>query len=99
GDGGPGREARLAGPKYVDLDRAGRVLVADTENHCIRRYDPRTGMIVTIAGTPPRPGATIGADLLSTGLKRPHGCRIDPSGRLVIADSDNDRIVAGVVAD
>ena len=45
------------------------------------------------------PGATIGADLLSTGLKRPHGCRIDPSGRLVIADSDNDRIVAGVVAD
>ena len=56
-------------------------------------------MIVTIAGTPPRPGATIGADLLSTGLTRPHGCRIDPSGRLVIADSDNDRIVAGVVAD
>ena len=99
GDGGPAREARLAGPKYVALDAAGRVLVADTENHCIRRYDPRTGVIVTIAGTPPQPGTAIGADLLSTGLKRPHGCRIDPSGRLVIADSDNDRIVAGMVAD
>lgn len=99
GDGGPGREALLAGPKYVDLDRAGRVLIADTENHCIRRYDPADGTIVTIAGTPPRAGAAIGADLRSTQLKRPHGCRLDPAGRLVIADSDNDRLVVGSVAD
>jgi sugar lactone lactonase YvrE len=95
GDGGPAREARLAGPKYVALDAAGRVLVADTENHCIRRYDPVAGTIETVAGTPPRAGATIGADLRSTQLKRPHGCRLDPAGRLVIADSDNDRIIVG----
>jgi sugar lactone lactonase YvrE len=99
GDGGPGREARLAGPKYVDLDRSGRVLIADTENHCIRRYDPASGLIVTIAGTPPKAGAAVGSDLRSTELKRPHGCRIDPAGRLVIADSDNDRLVMGDLAD
>ena len=37
GDGGPGRDAFLAGPKYVAFDLEGRVLIADTENHCIRR--------------------------------------------------------------
>jgi len=95
GDGGPGRDALLAGPKYVAFDRQGRVLIADTENHCIRRYDPATGTIALVAGTPPRGGATVGADLLSTQLLRPHGCCLDPEGRLVIADSDNDRIIVG----
>jgi streptogramin lyase len=97
GDGGPGREALLAGPKYVALDRAGRVLIADTENHCIRRYDPQRETITTVAGVPTKAGAAIGADLRSTQLARPHGCTIAPDGRLVIADSDNDRIVAGWV--
>jgi sugar lactone lactonase YvrE len=95
GDGGPGRDALLAGPKYVAFDRAGRVLIADTENHCIRRYDPAAGTIELVAGTPPRGGATMGKDLLSTQLLRPHGCCLDPEGRLVIADSDNDRIIVG----
>jgi len=97
GDGGPGRDALLAGPKYVSLDRRGRVLIADTENHCIRRWDPATGRIDLVAGTPPRKGTAIGADLLATALARPHGCSLDPAGRLVIADSDNDRILAGPI--
>ena len=97
GDGGPGRDAVLAGPKYVSLDRAGRVLIADTENHCIRRYDPTSGAITTVAGVPTQKGAGIGGGLRATHLARPHGCCIAPDGRLVIADSDNDRILAGTV--
>jgi sugar lactone lactonase YvrE len=99
GDDGPGREALLAGPKYVSLDRAGRVLIADTENHCIRRYDPESETITTLAGVPGKAGGAIGADLRSTQLARPHGCSIAPDGRLVIADSDNDRILAGQAGD
>jgi hypothetical protein len=95
GDGGPARDALLAGPKYVALDRMGRVLIADTENHCIRRYDPVSETITTVAGVPTQVGAAVGADLQSTQLARPHGCTIAPDGRLVIADSDNDRIIAG----
>jgi sugar lactone lactonase YvrE len=95
GDGGPAREALLAGPKYVSLDRRGRLLIADTENHCIRRYDPASGTITTVAGIPTQAGSAVGADLLATQLARPHGCCLDPAGRLVIADSDNDRILAG----
>jgi sugar lactone lactonase YvrE len=99
GDGGPGRAARLAGPKYVALDRKGRVLIVDTENHCIRRYDPASGRIDLVAGTPPRAGTAVGRDLRSTALNRPHGCCLAPDGRLVIADSDNDRILAGPLAE
>jgi sugar lactone lactonase YvrE len=99
GDGGPGREALLAGPKYVSLDRAGRVLIADTENHCIRRYDPATETITTVAGVPTKMAAGVGTDLRSTHLARPHGCTLAPDGRLVVADSDNDRIIAGRIAD
>ncbi|MFM7135999.1 MAG: hypothetical protein ACKO1M_02870 [Planctomycetota bacterium] len=97
GDGGPGRDALLAGPKYVSLDRRGRVLIADTENHCIRRWDPATGTIELVAGRPTRKGTAIGADLFATELARPHGCSIDPAGRLVVADSDNDRVLAGPI--
>ena len=95
GDDGPGREAALKGPKYVCMDREQRVLIVDTENHCIRRYDPATGRIDLVAGVPQRANAAIGGDWKSTELRRPHGVRIAPDGRLVIADSDNDRLLIG----
>jgi sugar lactone lactonase YvrE len=95
GDDGPGREARLSGPKYVCMDGEQRVLIVDTENHAVRRYDPGTAVIDLVAGMPPRAGAGVGSDWRNTQLRRPHGARIAPDGRLVIADSDNDRILIG----
>ena len=95
GDGGPGRDALLKGPKYVCMDRQGGVLIVDTENHCVRRYDPGTEQIDLVAGVPPKAGATVGDTWLQTQLRRPHGARIAPDGRLVIADSDNDRVLIG----
>jgi hypothetical protein len=95
GDGGPGREALLKGPKYVCMDQAGGVLIVDTENHCVRRFDPATQQIHLVAGMPPKPGNSVGDDWTQTHLRRPHGARIAPDGRLLIADSDNDRILIG----
>lgn len=99
GDGGVARDALLAGPKYVVMDRKGRLLVVDTENHCIRRYDPARGTIETVAGMPGKAGASVGATWRETQLRRPHGARIGPQGRLYVADSDNDRILVGPLAD
>ena len=95
GDGDTGRDAQLSGPKYVCMDRQQRVLIVDTENHCVRRYDPDTEIIELVAGTPPRAGVEVGDDWKTTSLRRPHGARIAPDGRLVIADSDNDRVLIG----
>jgi sugar lactone lactonase YvrE len=95
GDGGPAREALLKGPKYVCMDREQRVLIVDTENHCIRRYDPATGGIDLVAGVAGQAGTSVGSEWRSTKLRRPHGVRIAPDGRLVVADSDNDRLLIG----
>lgn len=99
GDGEAAGAALLAGPKYVCMDRRERLLIVDTENHCVRRYDPVSGTIELVAGVPRQAGAAIGTDWTATHLRRPHGCRIAPDGRLVVVDSDNDRILIGPLDD
>ena len=95
GDGGDARQAMMNGPKYVDMDAEGNVLICDTENHCIRRFNPSTGNIELVAGSPGKAGDKIGKDFLHTQLKRPHGLRIGPKGELFIADTYNNRILSG----
>jgi glucose/arabinose dehydrogenase len=95
GDGGPGREATMNGPKYVAMDDAGNVLICDTENHCVRRYSPKTEKIELIAGKPPKTGTKVGTTFLETELKRPHGLRLAPGGVLYIADTYNNRVLRG----
>lgn len=99
GDGGPALEASLNGPKYVAMDPRGRVLIADAENHCIRRYDPASGKIEIIAGKPPVASNEIGDSLLDTGLRRPHGVRIGPDGRIYVCDTYNHRVLAAPYED
>jgi len=93
GDGGPGRDATMNGPKYVAMDNAGNVLICDTENHCVRRYSPKSGNIELLAGTPKKAGTKVGATLQETELKRPHGIRLGPDGKLYIADTYNNRVL------
>jgi DNA-binding beta-propeller fold protein YncE len=95
GDGGPGRDATMNGPKYVAMDDAENVLIADAENHCIRRYVVKTGLIELIAGAPPKAGSRIGGTFLQTEFRRPHGVRIGPDGKLYIADTYNNRVLRG----
>lgn len=91
---GPAATATMLGPKYVTMDAKGNVLILDTENHCLRLFDPAKQTIRTIAGNG-RKGAAVGADWASTQLNRPHGARIGPDGRLYITDTENNRILSG----
>jgi sugar lactone lactonase YvrE len=96
GDGGPGREATMNGPKYVAMDPNGHVLICDTENHCVRRLNTQTGVIELLAGAPPKAGIQIGDTWLKTELRRPHGVRMSPDGKtLYIADTYNNRVLRG----
>lgn len=94
GDGGPALKAALNGPKYASIDRDGSVLIADTENHQIRRYIPGKETIELIAGTGKAGSAGVGGDPRKLQLKRPHGVIAHPkTGEIYIADSDNGRIL------
>jgi len=93
GDGGQGRDALMNGPKYVAMDAEDRVLICDTENHCVRRYSPKSGVVELIAGKPPQAGNEIGETWMTTQLRRPHGVRIGPEGHLYIADTYNNRVL------
>jgi len=96
GDGGPGQKAKMDGPKFLWIDPAGDVLIADTENHCIRKFAVKEGTITRIAGTGKKGKDGAGSSALEVQLSRPHGIAIGPDGTMYIADSDNGRVLKSV---
>lgn len=88
---GPAAQATFNGPKAIRCDRLGNVLVVDTENHSIRIVEVKALRVRTVAGGR-KGGEGDGADALAAGMDRPHGCVIDPEGRIYIADSNNHRV-------
>jgi DNA-binding beta-propeller fold protein YncE len=93
GDGGDARQATFNGPKHLCIDRDGSVLIADTENHLIRRFLPGNDKIVRVAGTGKKGGAGLGTAPDKAELSQPHGVYVHPSGDLYIADSSNNRVL------
>lgn len=94
GDGGPALQASFNGPKFVACGKDGSVLIADTENHQIRRYVPGKEVVELVAGTGKAGKGGLGGDPRKLELARPHGVIEHPTtGEIFIADSDNGRVV------
>jgi DNA-binding beta-propeller fold protein YncE len=94
GDGGPARQALMRGPKHISIDRDDSVLISDTENHVIRRYSPRSGLITRVAGTGTAGANGVGGPAGQCMLNRPHGAQMHPATRAIyISDSDNHRVL------
>ena len=93
GDGGPAKEATLNGPKHLCVDAAGDVVIADTENHVIRKYQPKDGRIVRVAGTGKPGKGGVGGPPGQVELNKPHGVFVDKRGTLYISDSENGRVL------
>jgi hypothetical protein len=97
GDGGPATAATLASPRGLGFDSAGNLLIADTNNHRVRRVDRSTGTIDTVAGSGPaypNPGAFggDGGPATAARLWYPVGLATDTAGNVFIADVSNVRI-------
>jgi sugar lactone lactonase YvrE len=93
GEDGPALAATLRGPKHLCLDREGNVIVADTDNHVIRRFQPKDGQLVRIAGTGKAGAAGVGGPPDQVELNQPHGVYVDAKGTLYIVDSFNNRVL------
>jgi len=94
GDGGPARDAQMRGPKHISVDEDDTVLIADTENHVIRRYSPQTGLITRVAGTGEAGASGVGGPASECMLDRPHGAQVQPGTRAIyVSDSENHRVL------
>ncbi len=86
---GPAASARFRTPSGIALGHDGAIYVADTGNNMIRRIGP-DGQVSTVAG-----GLTAGyRDGREALFNGPVGIAIDRAGRLIVADTYNDRIRA-----
>ncbi len=94
-DGVPGSQARFEHPTAVLALPDGSVLVADTENHAIRRIAPDAARTVTtlagrigVRGSGDGPGA-------AASFRFPQGLALDPrTGAVLVADSGNHAVRA-----
>jgi sugar lactone lactonase YvrE/murein DD-endopeptidase MepM/ murein hydrolase activator NlpD len=88
---GDGPQARFDSPSGVAIDRDGVLYVADTANHAIRRVTP-DGHVTTLAGD------GLAGDADGSGRQArfngPIGVAVDGQGRVIVADTYNDRIRA-----
>jgi len=80
---GEALKAEFNGPKHICMDANDDVIIADTDNHLIRKYVAKENRVVRIAG----------ADSGEFRLNQPHGVKVDKNGALYIADSLNNRVL------
>ncbi len=93
GDGGPALQATMNGPKHLCIDRDGGVLIADTENHIIRKYWPADGRITRVAGSGKKGTGGVPGPALAVEMNQPHGVYVHPNGEIYISDATNRRIL------
>jgi DNA-binding beta-propeller fold protein YncE len=93
GDGSDAKQATLNGPKHLCADKEDNILIADTENHLIRKYLVKEGKIVRVAGSGKKGTGGLDGPPLAVELDQPHGVYLHPSGELYIVDSSNHRVL------
>jgi len=101
GDGGPARAAQLFLPTDIALDQRGNLIVADRDNHAIRRVDV-SGVITTVAGGNGAGYAGDGGPARAAQLNHPRGIALDCTGSIFFTDRHNNAVrrvdPSGVIA-
>jgi sugar lactone lactonase YvrE len=87
---GAGSAARFNVPNQLAADSAGSIIVADAENHLIRKVSTG-GVVASVAGTPGQPGSTDG-QAIAAQFRVPMGAAVDSSDNIWVADSENHTI-------
>ena len=91
GDGGAATDARLNVPRGLTV-QGGVLCIADSDNARVRRVDLSTGVITTLAGDGVRRFAGDGGPAGRASLRNPRGLSFDDQGRLLVADTMNNRV-------
>ena len=91
GDDGEALNASIDVPLDIVADSRGNIYMSDWHNHVVRKYDPGSGKIETIAGIGTRAYTGAGS-ARDAGLSVPLGMSLDNNDNLYIADYGNNMI-------
>jgi len=86
GDNGLLATAVFKQPKALEVGEDGAIYILDQQNFRVRRVDPDTGMITTIAGNGMQASTGDGGDALAAALNFEAGSNPEPSGGLALGD-------------
>jgi len=92
GDGDLALTACLGNPFGIAFNAVGDLLIADRDNHRIRRIDAATEIISTVAGNGRAGFCGDGGPATSACLNFPSSIAIDADGNIFIADTTNRRV-------
>jgi sugar lactone lactonase YvrE len=92
GDGGPAKQARLAQPHSIALDKSDNVYICDIVNNRVRRIDPKTGVITTFAGTGTADPTPEEAPLAGTPTRGPRSIDIAPDGTMYLILREGNKV-------
>ena len=82
----------LSRPAAIALAADGTLYITDSDNHLIRKWNPRSKIITAVAGNGRAQFAGDGGPAAAASLNYPFGVALDSAGNLYIADTFNHRI-------
>lgn len=87
---GPNGTSRLSNPCGICFDLSSNLVIADSENHAIRKLSP-SEVLTTFAGQPGKSG-NVNGSLLEARFDIPFGVAADSLGNIFVADQRNNSI-------
>jgi streptogramin lyase len=90
GDDGPAAEATVGGPFGISIGPDNGLYICETTTHVIRRIDPNSGVITTVAGTGEKGYSGDGGPALEAKLNEPYEVRFDADGNMYFVEMINN---------
>jgi len=87
--------ARFSCPRGLALDMDGNLIVADSDNHCIRKVAPSDGRVSTVAGSRAGGYAGLGcadSEAAAARFNEPSAVAVDGNNAILVADRNNHRL-------
>lgn len=91
-DGIPATESAMVEPNDCALDKDGNLLIADVQDQRIRKFDPITGIITTIAGNGVKEHSGDGGPARKAGIFGARAVCTDKSGNIYICEREGNTI-------
>jgi sugar lactone lactonase YvrE len=89
GDGGPAAQAGIQGARGVAFAKDGTMYICEREGNRVRRVDPNTGIITTIAGSGQKGYAGDGGPAAMATFNGPKWIHVGLDGHVYVVDTEN----------